>query len=303
MDRFDSLQLFVRIVDLGSFTRAAGALGIPRATATYALKALEARLGTRLLERTTRHVRPTLEGQAFYERCVHLLAELEDTEASLRTAARSPRGTLRLDLHGTHATHVVLPRIDEFRRQYPQIDLVVSHGDRLVDLVREGIDCVVRAGTPQDSSLVARKLAVLPEVLCASPAYLERFGTPTRPADLVHHQAVGFFSTNHDRRYPIEFIVDGNVEAFDLDGWIAVSDAEAYVVSALSGCGLIQLPRHHVDDALADGRLVELLADWKSPGVVISAMYPHHRESSPRVRAFVDWVAVVYRDKFGPTQG
>lgn len=299
MDRFDSLQLFVRIVEFGSFTRAAGMLDIPRATATHAVKELEARLGTRLLERTTRQVRTTLDGQAFYERCVHLLADLDDAESSLRTVASHPRGTLRLDLHGTHATQIVLPRIDEFRSRYPQIDLVISSGDRLVDLVREGIDCVVRAGTPKDSSLVARKLAVLPEIICASPDYLARFGTPRHPDELAHHQAVGFFASSHDRRYPFELIVEGKVREYELGGWICVNEAESYVACALRGCGLVQLPRYHVEHALREGRLVEVLSEWKSSGIPVSAMYPQHRQLSPRVRVFVDWVAQVYADRFG----
>lgn len=299
MDRFDSFQLFTRIVELGSFTRAAGALGMPRATATYAMKELEARLGTRLLERTTRQVRPTLDGQAFYERCVHLLSDLDDAESSLRTIASNPRGTLRLDLHGTHATRIVLPRIDEFRSRYPQIDLTISSGDRLVDLVREGIDCVVRAGTPKDSSLVARRLAVMPEVVCASPEYLQYFGTPRHPDELSSHQSVGFFASGQDRRYPFELIVDGQVREFELGGWIAVNDAESYVTCALRGCGLIQLPRYHVEEELRDGRLVEVLDAWPSTGIPVSAMYPSHRQLSPRVRVFVDWVAQVYAERFG----
>src|SRR5471032_1243656 len=150
MDRFDTLQLFVRIVEQGSFTKGASMGDIPRATATYAIKALEARLGTRLLERTTRHVRPTLDGQAFYERCVRILSEIDDAESSFSHQTSNPRGVLRLDLHGTHATRIVLPRIDEFRARYPGIELVVSSGDRLVDLVREGVDCVIRGGRPRD---------------------------------------------------------------------------------------------------------------------------------------------------------
>jgi DNA-binding transcriptional LysR family regulator len=299
MDRFDSFRLFSRIVELGSFTRAAGALGIPRATATHAMKELEARLGARLLERTTRQVRPTLDGQAFYERCVQLLADLDDAESSLRTIATNPRGTLRLDLHGTHATRIVLPRIDEFRSHYPQIDLVISSGDRLVDLVREGVDCVVRAGTPKDSSLVARRLAVMPEVVCASPEYLQYFGTPQHPDDLSSHQVVGFFASGHDRRYPFELIVDGQAREFELGGWVAVNDAESYVTCALRGCGLIQLPKFHVEDELRTGQLVEVLGSWSSAGLPVSAMYPLHRQLSPRVRVFIDWVAKLYEDRFG----
>jgi len=274
VDRFESLQLFTRIVELSSFSQAAAALEIPRATATHAIKALEARLGTRLLDRTTRHVRPTLDGQAFYERCVHVLSELDDAESSLRHVASNPRGTLRVDMHGTHATKIVLPRIDDFRARYPGIDLVVGSGDRLVDLVREGVDCVIRAGHPRDSSLVARRLAVMPQVVCASPEYLAHFGTPRHPDELSAHQVVKFFSSSGTVDYALQLRIGGQVREFALEGWMSVNDAENYVVCALRGCGLIQLPRFHVEDELQDGRLVEVLGDWPSPDYPMSALYP-----------------------------
>ena len=303
MDRFDTLQLFVRIVEQGSFTKGASMVDIPRATATYAIKALEARLGTRLLERTTRHVRPTLDGQAFYERCVRILSEVDDAESSFSHQTSNPRGVLRLDLHGTHATRIVLPRIDEFRARYPGIELVVSSGDRLVDLVREGVDCVVRGGRPRDSSLIARPVAVVPQVICASPAYLARLGAPSTPADLASHEAVGFFSQTSESSYAIELRIERKITEFKLGNWISVCDAENYVVCALRGAGLIQLPRFHVEDELADGRLVEVLEEWESPGLPINILYPQHRQLAPRVRAFVDWVSQVYAAKFGGENG
>ncbi|MGH8079741.1 MAG: LysR family transcriptional regulator [Lysobacter sp.] len=299
MDRFDALRLFTRIVELGSFTRAAAVLDLPKATATHAIKELEARLGVRLLERTTRQVRPTLDGQAYYERCVHVLAELDDADSALSAVASNPRGTLRLDLHGTHATGIILPRINEFRGRYPHIDLEISSGDRLVDLVREGIDCVVRSGVPRDSSLVAKRLATMPEVVCASPEYLQYFGTPRHPDELSAHQAVGFFASNRDLRYPFELTVDGQLREYQLSSWISVNDAACYVAAALRGCGLIQLPRHGVEAHVRAGRLIEVLDDYASPGVPVSVLYPQHRQSSPRVRAFVDWVSGVFADKFG----
>ncbi|WNL45855.1 LysR family transcriptional regulator [Dyella sp. BiH032] len=299
MDRLDAMRLFTRIVELGSFSRAADERGLPRATATYAIKEMEARLGARLLERTTRQVRPTLDGQAYYERCVHLLAELDDAESALGHLASNPRGTLRLDLHGAHATHIVLPRINEFRARYPHIELKISSGDRLVDLVREGIDCVIRAGAPKDSTLVARRLAVMPEAICASPDYLARHGTPAHPDDLASHQAVGFFASGRDSTYPFELVVDGQVREYELGGWLSVNDASSYLVAATQGCGLIQLPRYRAQSYLDDGRLVEVLTAWASPGLPVSAMYPYHRQLSPRVRVFIDWAAMLYRDKFG----
>jgi len=302
MDRFDALRLFSRIVELGSFTEAAQDLDIPRATATHAIKELETRLSARLLERTTRKVRPTLDGQAFYERTRRVLEELEDAESSLSTHVANPRGTLRVDLHGSHATNIILPRIGEFRERYPMVDLVVSSGDRLVDLVGEGIDCVVRAGQPRDSSLVARRLANMPEVICASPQYLERHGAPQHPAELEQHQAVGFFSRGNDSRYPFMVLVDGQPTAFKASGWMSVSDAECYVGAALAGCGLIQLPRFHVDADLAAGRLVQVLPQWRCPDLPVSAMYPFHRQLAPRVRVFIDWLAALYQQRFGQDQ-
>lgn len=301
MDRFESLQLFQRIVELGSFTKAAGVLEVPRATATLAIKELEARLDTRLLERTTRMVRPTPDGEAFYQRCVQILTELEDAEASLQRVAANPLGTLRLSLHGTHANRIVLPRIDDFHRRYPRIELVISTGDRLVDLVAEGIDCVIRGGDPKDSSLIVRSLAVMPEVICASPDYLQTAGTPLHPEELHGHYAVGFFSNSHNLKYPFELIVDGQLRQYPLESWLSVNDAENYVSSALRGCGLIQLPRFHVEDELHQGKLVEVLARWQSPGLPISALYPRHRQLSPRVRVFVDWVVGLYQERFGGT--
>ncbi len=303
MDRFEALQLFTRIVELGSFSRAAEMLEIPRATATHAIKALEARLGTRLLERTTRHVRPTLDGQAFYERCVLVLNDLDDAESALRNVASNPRGRLRVDMSGTHAARIVLPGIDDFRRRYPGIDLVVSSGDRLIDLVREGVDCVIRAGVPKDSTLVARRLAMMPQVICASPAYLARFGTPRHPDELSAHQAVGFFSSGNAVDYTFDLTIDGERREFALGGWMAVNDAENYGVCALRGCGLIQLPRYHVEDELRDGRLVEVLGEWASPDLPLSALYPYHRQLSPRVRVFIDWIERLYEEKFGPVPG
>ncbi len=301
MDRLATLSLFTRIVETGSFSRAAAGLDIPRPTATNAIKALETRLGVRLLERTTRQVRPTLDGQAFYDRCVHVLGELDDAEATLRQVATRPRGTLRVDLHGTHATQIVLPRLNDFRGRYPDIALVVSSGDRLVDLVREGVDCVVRAGTPRDSSLVARPLARLPQVLCASPDYLVRFGTPRHPDELADHQTVKFFSSSGGAtNYPLTLRVGDDWRDFSLPGWISVNDAENYVVCALQGCGLVQMPRFHVEDHLRTGRLVEVLPGHASPSLPLWAMYPYRTHLSPRVRVFVEWVRQLYEDKFGP---
>ncbi|SFA89870.1 DNA-binding transcriptional regulator, LysR family [Collimonas sp. OK607] len=298
MDRLEAMRLFTQIVDLGSFTKAAGLLEIPRATATHAMKELEQRLGVRLLERTTRNVKPTLDGRGFYERCCRILADVEDAEASLDISSANPTGVLRLGLHGTHATQIILPRLAEFRQRYPRLDIVISSGDRLVDLVGEGIDCVVRVGVPKDSSLVAKRLASLPEVICASPEYLARCGTPLLPADLGAHQAVGFFTRNHNIQYPFTFLQDGQVKEYKAGSWIAVDNADSYTQCALLGFGLIQVPCFRVEKYLQTGQLVAVLKDQTCPELPVLALYPSHHQLAPRVKVFVEWVSKVYADYF-----
>ncbi|WP_419307695.1 LysR family transcriptional regulator [Chromohalobacter israelensis] len=299
MDRFDSMTLFVRIVESGSFTRAANALDIPRATATLAIQRLESRLGVRLLERTTRQVRPTPEGEAFHQRCLHLLAELEDAEAMLQPIADNPRGVLRVELHGTHASRIVLPHLDDFHARYPLLELVITTGDRRVDLVGEGIDCAVRSGEPEDSSLVARRLATLEQVICASPAYLERMGMPSTPESLRHHHGVHFISGFNAPDRTLDVVVDGETRHVTTGGWLTVNDTDSYVVSALEGFGLIQLPRFRLTPHLETGELVEVLPRWEKPSLPLYAVYPQRRHLSPRVRVFLEWISDLYEASFG----
>ncbi len=299
MDRFETMRLFTRIVELGSFTQAAAALDVPRATATHAIKQLEARLQVRLLERTTRQVRTTVDGQAFYDRCRHLLHELEDAESSLAQHAINPRGRLRIDIHGAPANDIVLPRIGEFHARYPHIEIVMGSGDRLVDLVREGVDCVVRAGEPKDSSLVTRRLALIPQVTCASPGYLAAHGTPLQPSDLAQHWAVNFFSSSRAGVFPYLFEVDGRVEAHAMKSWISVNSADSYKTCAEQGCGIIQVPRYGVEERLRRGTLVEILAHAPCPPMLYSVLYPQARLLSPRVRVFIDWVTRCFEERFG----
>lgn len=299
MDRFETMRLFMRIVELGSFTQAAELLAIPRATATHAIKQLEARLQVRLLERTTRQVRTTFDGQAFYERCRHLLHDLEDAESSLAQLSINPRGRLRIDIHGAPANNIVLPRIGEFHARYPNIELAVGSGDRLVDLVREGVDCVVRAGEPRDSSLVTRRLAMIPQVTCASPGYLAANGTPLQPSDLARHWAVNFFSASRNGFFPFEFEVDGRVEQHAMRSWVSVNSADSYKTCAEQGCGIIQVPRFNVERQLREGTLVEILAHAPCPPMQYSVLYPHQRLLSPRVRVFIDWVTLLFNERFG----
>ena len=289
MDRLDVMRLYTRIVDRRSFTLAAQDLEVPRSTATQVIKDLETRLGVRLLQRTTRSVRSTLEGEAYYQRCVVILGEIEDAESAFRDA--KPRGLLRVDVHGTLARHFVLPALPAFLAEYPDLQLQISEGDRMVDLVREGIDCVLRVGDLQDGAMIARRVAMLIEVTCASPAYLARHGVPETLADLDGHVAVAFWSSATGAALPLEFTVEGALMNLVLPATVTVGAAESYVAAARLGLGLLQVPHYHVAADLAAGLLIEILPQHRPSPTPVSLLYPHRRQLSLRVRVFIDWLA------------
>jgi DNA-binding transcriptional LysR family regulator len=290
MDRLDSMRVFVRIVELMSFTKAADDLQLPRATVTHTIQQLEKRLGVRLLHRTTRQVSATLDGEAYYQRCVRLLADVEEAESAFGQAAAAPKGKLRVDLQGTLGMHFLLPHIGDFFARYPDIELEIGMGDRLVDLVREGIDCVLRAGEPRESSMVGRRVAALAQVTCASKTYLAGHGEPRTLEAFKGHRAVNYASAT-GKVLPFEFLVDGAPRTMQLRGSATVSHADAYVACCAAGLGFVQLPRYHVEQQLADGTLREVLGRFRPAPMPVSVLYPHHRQLSPRVRVFVDWVA------------
>ncbi|RYM63373.1 LysR family transcriptional regulator [Serratia liquefaciens] len=292
MDRIDAMRLFTRVVEQRSFTQAAQDLNLPRSTVTDAIKQLEARLQVRLLQRTTRHVSPTLDGEAYYQRCLTILADIEDAEMAF--AGAKPRGLLRIDVHGTLARHFLLPELPDFLTQYPDIELFMSEGDRLVDPVREGIDCVVRVGKLKDSDMVARRLGELEEVTCAAPDYLQRFGTPHSISELEGHRMVGFRSSASGTLMPLEFKVAGQARQVTLPCTVSVSAAESLVAAARMGLGIIQVPRYHLRDSLDNGSLLPLLPQFPSTPMPVSLLYPRNRQLSPRVRVFIDWFSKVF---------
>ncbi|MGA0603453.1 LysR family transcriptional regulator [Caulobacter sp. KR2-114] len=287
MDRLDAMRLFTRVVDRRSFTQAAHDLDLPRSTATQVIQQLEARLGVRLLLRTTRAVRPTLDGEAYYRRCLAILDDVEDAEGAFRGA--TPKGMLRVEVQGALARHFLLPGLPAFLERYPDIDLAMSESDRWVDVVREGVDCVLRYGALPDSDLVARRLASLRRVTCAAPAYLQRHGAPRTPRDLAGHHAVGLRSITTGALPAFDFVTADGVISLDLPARLSVTGVESFRDGVLLGLGLAQMPVFHVQQALAEGRLVQVLADWPVPTAPVSVIYPRSRQLSPRVRLFIDW--------------
>ncbi|QOF77303.1 LysR family transcriptional regulator [Variovorax sp. 38R] len=288
MDRFQEMQAFVRIAERQSFTQASDDLQIPRATLTTLIQRLESRLGARLLERTTRTVRLTQDGEAHYQRCVRLLADVEEAEGAFTHAA--PKGLLRVNLQGTLARHFVVPALPGFLARHPQLQLHIAEDDRLVDLVREGVDCVLRAGPLQDSSMVAQRVALLPQVTVASPAYLAAHGHPTDLATLASHRAVHYVSSSTGKALPLEFTVDGQLRPVQLAATVSVTGADLYTGAAVAGLGLVQVPRYRVAAELADGRLQAVLPDFAPPPMPVSVLYPQNRQLSSRVRVFTQWL-------------
>lgn len=292
MDRFEEMRVFIRIAERQSFTRASDDLQIPRATVTNLMKRMEARLGTRLLERTTRTVRLTHDGDAYYRRCVRLIADMEEAEGSFKNTA--PKGLLRVNLQGTLARHFVVPALPDFLTQFPGIELTIGEDDRLVDLVREGVDCVLRAGSLQDSSMVGRRVAQLAQVTVASPAYLAEFGEPTHPDELSTHRAVNYLSSATGKAVPLEFTVDGRDRAVVLPGVVSVTGADLYTGSAMAGLGIVQVPRYRVVEELAQGQLKIVLAEFPPPAMPVSVLYPQNRQLSSRVRVFAQWMRDIF---------
>ena len=294
MDRIGVMRLFVRIVERGSFAQAARDLQVPRPTATHAIQRLEADLGVRLLERTTRNVRPTLDGTLYHGRCIRLLADLDEVESVFRNA--EPRGPLRVDMQGTIARFFVLPALPRFIARYPGISLSLSEGDRMVDLITEGVDCVVRAGELSDSSLIGRRITVLEQLTLASPAYLERYGVPSTPDDLDGHRMVAYAASATGQPYPMEFEKDGQAWEVALPHDIVVRGAEIYTASGVAGLGLIQVPRYRVEHQIVARQLVPVLEAFPPPLMPVSGLYPQSRHLSSRVRVFIDWLTEVFRD-------
>jgi len=301
MDRLDAMRLFLRVVERRSFSLAAQDLGLPRSTATEGVKQLEARLGVRLLQRTTRQVRPTLDGEAYYRRCLSILADIEEAEAAF--TGTKPKGLLRVDVQAILARTFMMPGLPRFLEEYPGIQLQIGEGERFVDLVREGVDCVLRVGQPADSSLIGRQIAMLAEGTFASPAYLERFGTPRSPDDLDGHRMVGFVSSASGSLLPLEFTVDGVRREMALPTVVSATGALIYYAAGRQGLGLIQLPHYRMAEDVASGAMIEVMADTPPPPSPVYVLYPHSRQLSPRVRVFIDWLAAEFAARLPPAEG
>ena len=239
MDHLQAMRIFARVAHLGSFTKAAEQLQLPRPTVSNAVQYLEKHLKVRLLQRTTRRVALTAEGATYYERCMRLLADLDDAETLFEDAGTTPRGAIRVDLPERFALNQVIPALPGFHARYPDLRVVIGTTDRFVDLVADGIDCAVRVGAMSDTSLVARRIGELAQINCAAPAYLERHGTPRSPDELPDHVAVGYFSSRTGRELDWEYadMDSGRLHAVKMRSVVSVNSSQAYLACCLAGLG------------------------------------------------------------------
>ena len=286
------MHVFTRVFERRSFAAAAEDLNLPSSTVSDVIKKLESRIGVVLLERTTRQVTPTIDGEAFYQRCLSIIQDVEDAETFL--SGVKPKGALRVDVHGTLARHFLMPTLPAFLQAYPDIDLFLSEGDRLSDVVREGIDCVLRVGSVTSEDLVAKQIATLEEVTVASPTYIKKFGVPENYKALATHKMVGFRATGSSTPMALEFCVQGKIQTVTIETSLTVNSAETLVMAARYGLGIIQVPRYHIERDIDEGLLIPLLEDCPPSPSPVSILYPRNRKYASRVKAFVDWLETAF---------
>jgi DNA-binding transcriptional LysR family regulator len=295
MDRFDAMQAFARVVETGSFTKAAQTLQMSRTTVTQLVQHLEARLRVRLLNRTTRQVNVTADGAAYYERVVRLLADIDDADTSLSGAAAEPRGRLRIDVPAPLARLLLVPALPGFLARYPDIQLDLGASDRNIDLIGENVDAVIRGGEVTDPSLVARRIGDLQAGLYAAPGYLREAGIPDHPAVLAdsHHRVVGYLRSRNGQVLP--YTLQRGQDRITVQGRhrLALDDGNAYLAAGLAGLGVLWLPDYMAAAHVARDELTRVLADWRVAPMPLYVAFPPNRHVSVKLRVFIDWVGAL----------
>lgn len=290
LDQFLAIRVFARVVETGSFTKAADSLEMPKATVSKLILDLETQLKVKLLQRTTRKLTVTFEGVNYYEKTSPLLRQLDDIHSQFGKAAGQPKGKLRVDIGSSLASHVLIPALPSFYRLYPEIELELGVTDRPVNLIGENFDCVIRGGAVNEPNLVARKLVDFGWITCASPAYLQRAGTPQHPSELSQHQFIHYHSASSGRIIAPVFMKDGQRLKPDCSGIFSVNESNAHLAAGLAGLGVIHSFDYVVRPYLISGQLIPILTDWQPDPYPFYVVYPPNRHVSNRVRVFIDWL-------------
>jgi DNA-binding transcriptional LysR family regulator len=293
MDQLSAMRAFLRVVETGNFTRASASLSMPKATISNLIQGLEAHLGAKLLNRTTRRVLVTPDGALYYERAARLLADLQELDGSLSSAQTLPKGRLRVEMASAVANLIVIPALIEFHQRYPDIQIDLGVSDRPVDYVAENVDCAIRIGELTDQSLIARRIGDMHFIACASAEYLDRCSTPQHPSDLASNTyAVGYFRPSTGQQMPFHFKRGTEVE---INGRyvVAANESTTYLAAVRAGLGVAQAPLFMVQEDLEKGTLRPVLEDWQIEPMPIYLVYPPNRHLSNRLRVFADWVVKV----------
>ncbi|KEY41182.1 HTH-type transcriptional activator aaeR [Pantoea agglomerans] len=290
------MQVFVRVAEMGSFTRAAESLGVPKGSVSRQIQALENQMATRLLHRTTRRVQLTQDGLVYYDRCLDLLSMIDDMDSLFQHEPASLSGKLRIDMSVAMATSFILPRLPEFLQHYPGVEIELSSSDRQVDVIREGFDCVIRVGELKDSGLIARKIGTHTLINCASPGYLSRFGMPIRLEELSQHAMVHYSQQLGQASPGFEYFDGRQCHYVHTGGVVTVNSTETYRAACLAGLGIIQVPAAGIQTLLERGELVEVLHRFPARPMPIHLLYPHRRNVARRVRVFMEWLSQVLQE-------
>ncbi len=292
MDRFDAMRAFARVVEAGSFTKAAQTLHMSKTTVTQLIQQLESRLRVRLLHRTTRKLGVTPDGAVYYERVIRLLADMEDAENSLSSAAMTPRGRLRVDVPSPLARLILVPALPAFHARYPDIQIDMGVSDREVDLIGDNVDCVLRGGQITDQSLIARHVGDLQIGVYVAPSYVERLGAPAHPRELQNtdHCIVGFLSSRTSKIDPL--VLCSENERIEITGnyVLAVDDGNACLEAGLVGLGVIVLPNYMAAAHQAVGALIPLFTQWRISPMPLYLAFPPNRHVNAKLRVFIDWI-------------
>ena len=300
MNQLEAMQIFVRVAELASYTRAAESLSMPKASMSTAVQQLESEFGTQLLHRTTRKVQMTLDGRACYERCKDLLADMDELRSMFQQGPQALRGRLRVDMPTGVARTTIIPRLPEFLSQHPLLEIELSCTDRKVDLVREGFDCVMRVGSLDDSSLIARPLGAFAIANCASPEYVRTHGMPETVDDLPNHRLIHYVGTFGAKSMGFEYHDGAGYRTVDMPGPVTVNSAEAYQEACLAGLGIIQAPAPGVRYLIEQGLLVEVAPRLRAEPMPVSLLYVQRRNLSQRVQVFMSWLAELMRPHLLP---
>ncbi|HEY0921499.1 LysR family transcriptional regulator [Rheinheimera pacifica] len=297
MDHLLAIKVFCRVVETGTFSRAADLLDMPKSTVTKLVQELEAHLRLKLLHRTTRRVTVTMEGAAYYERTTKLLHELEDIESNISNEQSTPRGRLKVDMASAIANFILLPALPSFMQQYPEIQLELGVSDTNIDLLTDNIDCVIRGGELNDTSLIAKRIAELTFVTCAAPSYLKQYGTPQTPDELSSkHRIIYYRSRKTNRVVPLRFSNrQQSMEIQQQGSPLSVNDSTAQLTATLSGLGVSQLPLFMAQPFLDNGKLQLVLPDWQRAAFPLYLIYPPGRHLSGRLSTFINWVMAVFQ--------